>query len=269
MAKYEPVKRTDRDDETLIARIVESDGADGFGELYQKYYRRVYSICLRMFGSIEEAEDMTQNTFIHMLKKLKTFRGESALTTWMHRMTVNMCLMEFRRRKGQKEDITDDGEIPDRPDPRHKPSQHVNAIMIDRALKKLPSGYRKVFILHEIEGYEHEEIGVMLGRSSGTSKSQNHKARKAMARLIMLENDNSEKGDDMPKPAEPLTKLCNGFFLNQGIKVAEIKNEEMGKIANAIVRAGVSRGEVYELNEVRKKVIKMRSQAIFLQKQAR
>jgi RNA polymerase sigma-70 factor, ECF subfamily len=159
----------------------------GFEELYRKHYRRVYSICLRMTGNVAEAEDLTQEVFIQLNRKLGSFRGESAFTTWLHRLTVNQVLMHFRKRSVRSELTTDDGEMPDSVDPdtiNPEAMPIVDRIALENAIAQLPPGYRSVFVLHDIEGYEHEEIAKMLGCSAGTSKSQLHKARFKLRKLL-------------------------------------------------------------------------------------
>jgi RNA polymerase sigma-70 factor (ECF subfamily) len=159
----------------------------GFEDLYRKHYRRVYSICLRMTGNVAEAEDLTQEVFIQLHRKLGSFRGEAAFTTWLHRLTVNQVLMHFRKRSVKSELTTDDGEMPDSIDPdtiNPEAMPIVDRIGLETAIAQLPPGYRTVFVLHDIEGYEHEEVAKLLGCSAGTSKSQLHKARLKLRRLL-------------------------------------------------------------------------------------
>ena len=164
-----------------------SEAMSGFDELYRKHYRRVYSICLRMTGNVAEAEDLTHEVFIQLHRKLGSFRGEAAFTTWLHRLTVNQVLMHFRKRSVRSELTTDDGEMPDSVDPytiNPEAMPIVDRIGLESAIAQLPPGYRTVFVLHDVEGYEHEEIARMLGCSAGTSKSQLHKARLKLRRLL-------------------------------------------------------------------------------------
>ena len=158
-----------------------------FEELYHRHFRRVYALCLRMMGNPTEAEDMTQDVFVQLFNKIGMFRGESAFTTWLHRMTVNQVLMHFRKKSTRSELLTDEGETPIQivqgtANPNSMPV--VDRISLERALKQLPVGYRTVFVLHDIEGYEHYEIAGMLGIAEGTSKSQLHKARLKLRQLI-------------------------------------------------------------------------------------
>jgi len=158
-----------------------------FEEVYNRHHRRVYAICLRMLKNANEAEDLTQDVFIQLHRKIGSFRGDSAFTTWLHRLTVNQVLMHFRKRTVKMEKVTDEGETPVQiVKGSEKPSRMpvVDKIAIENAIKELPNGYRNVFILHDIEGFEHEEVARILGCSVGTSKSQLHKARLKLRKLL-------------------------------------------------------------------------------------
>jgi RNA polymerase sigma-70 factor, ECF subfamily len=158
-----------------------------FEEIYKRHHRRVYSLCLRMLQNSHEAEDLTQDVFIQLYRKIGSFRGDSAFTTWLHRMTVNQVLMHFRKRVVKFEKTTEEGETPVQIVPGTENTgklQIVDKIAIDNAIAQLPAGYKNVFVLHDVEGYEHEEVAVILGCSVGTSKSQLHKARLKMQRLL-------------------------------------------------------------------------------------
>ncbi|HLG15226.1 MAG TPA: RNA polymerase sigma factor [Blastocatellia bacterium] len=173
--------------EVGLTTALAGDAMSGFEDLYRKHFRRVYSICLRMTGNIAEAEDLAQEVFIQLHRKLGSFRGDAAFTTWLHRLTVNQVLMHFRKRSVRSELTTDDGEMPDSIDPvtvNPEAMPIVDRIALDIAIGQLPPGYRSVFVLHDVEGYEHEEIAKILGCSSGTSKSQLHKARLKLRRLL-------------------------------------------------------------------------------------
>ena len=183
------VAEVDRPQESDFELAKKAAGGDGkaFEELYRRHYRRVYALTLRMMGNPTEAEDMTQDVFLQLYNKIGMFRGESAFTTWLHRLTVNQVLMHFRKRGVKLEQTTDDGDTPVQivkgtEDPNRMPV--VDRIAIDRAVGKLPPGYRTVFLLHDVEGHEHEEIARMLGCSVGTSKSQLHKARMKLRGLL-------------------------------------------------------------------------------------
>jgi len=170
-----------------LAQAAASGDMDAFEMLYERHYRRVYSLCLRMVANVTEAEDLTQEVFIHLFRKLGSFRGDSAFTTWLHRLTVNHVLMHFRRRGVRLEKTTEEGEMPDQIElgtERPESMPVVDRIALDNAIAKLPPGYRSVFVLHDVEGYEHEEVANMLGVSVGTSKSQLHKARLKLRDLL-------------------------------------------------------------------------------------
>ena len=163
-----------------------------FEMIYQRYHRRTFSLCLRMTNSQTEAEDLTQEVFIQLFRKIGSFRGDSAFSTWLHRLTVNQVLMHFRRRSVKNEKTSDDGEIPEQTvhgtaNPNKMPV--IDRIALKNAIAELPNGYRNVFVLHDIEGYEHEEVARMMGISIGTSKSQLHKARLKLRGLLIKQND--------------------------------------------------------------------------------
>jgi RNA polymerase sigma-70 factor, ECF subfamily len=158
-----------------------------FEQLYARHNRRVYSLCLRMTQNPVEAEDLAQEAFIQLFRKIGSFRGESAFTTWLHRLTVNQCLMHFRKKSVKLERTTEEGDTPVQivhgtANPNAMPV--LDRIALDNALGQLPPGYRTVFVLHDIEGHEHEEIAKMLKVAVGTSKSQLHKARMKLRKLL-------------------------------------------------------------------------------------
>jgi RNA polymerase sigma-70 factor (ECF subfamily) len=169
------------------AQITGSGRTQPFEEIFQLHHRRVYSLCLRMIGNSAEAEDLTQDVFVQVFRKLGSFRGESAFTTWLHRLTVNQVLMHFRKNHVRKEQLTGDGEMPvdimiDRN--RLNRSPVLDRVALDEAIGRLPRGYRIVFVLHDVEGLDHNEIAPLLGCSIGTSKSQLHRARMRMRVLL-------------------------------------------------------------------------------------
>src|ERR671917_1150157 len=170
-----------------LTQAASSGDMAAFEELYSRHSRRVYSLCLRMTANTAEAEDLAQEVFIQLYRKLGSFRGESAFTTWLHRLTVNQVLMHFRKKGVKMEQTTEEGETPVQivtgtANPNAMPV--VDRIALDKAIAQLPPGYRTVFVLHDVEGHEHEEIARMLGCSVGTSKSQLHKARMKLRGLL-------------------------------------------------------------------------------------
>lgn len=197
------------DDRSL--QLAAAGDVTAFEEIYRSHYRRVYNQCLRMTRSTFEAEDLTQDVFIQLYRKLKTFRGESAFTTWLYRLTANVVLMHFRRTalrpEGKKNYLSD-------------PIEHENQIavpqttsILDRislqdAIQQLSPGYRAVLVLHDIEGYEHGQISKLLGCAVGTSKSQLHKARKKLRDLL-------SKGPPRLPRQRPSGCELNALILNE------------------------------------------------------
>ncbi len=170
-----------------LARLAAGGDMFSFEELYQRHHRRVYSICLRMLQNASEAEDLTQDVFIQLYRKIGSFRGDSAFTTWLHRMTVNQVLMHFRKRTVKFEKTTEEGETPVQivtGTENHRKMPIVDKIALESAIEQLPAGYKSVFVLHDVEGFEHEEVARILGCSVGTSKSQLHKARLKLRKLL-------------------------------------------------------------------------------------
>lgn len=171
----------------VLARAAAQGNLQAFETLYQRYHRRTFSLCLRMAGNQTEAEDLTQEVFIQLFRKVGSFRGDSAFSTWLHRLTVNQVLMHFRKRSVKSEKTSEDGEMPEQvvigtANPEKMPI--VDRLALDAAIAQLPPGYKKIFILHDVEGFEHEEIARRLGLSIGTSKSQLHKARMKLRGLL-------------------------------------------------------------------------------------
>ncbi|MGA1999133.1 MAG: sigma-70 family RNA polymerase sigma factor [Terriglobales bacterium] len=172
--------------------------AESFEGLYVLHKRRVYSLCLRMTGNTAEAEDLTQEAFLQLYRKIASFRGESAFSTWLHRLAVNVVLMRLRKKGLPQVSLEETLEPQQEGGPRKDIGTRDNVlagsidrINLERAIERLPPGYRMVFVLHDIEGYEHNEIAEMLGCSIGNSKSQLHKARMKLRDL--LKNSRAEK----------------------------------------------------------------------------
>ena len=173
----------------LIKRAQEGD-SEAFGALFQEHRSRIYLVCLRMTGNTAEAEDLTQDAFLQVFRKIAAFRGESAFATWLHRIAVNTVLMHFRRKpKGQVP--LDEPYESDSPKLRHEYGIRdgylvgcIDRIALARAVEQLPPGYRTIFLLHEVEGYEHQEIAEMLSCTAGNSKSQLHKAKQRFRELF-------------------------------------------------------------------------------------
>jgi len=182
-------RKAQSDSEATLVRRALAGEADAFAKLFEANRGRVYAICLRMTNNPADADDLTQEAFIQAFRKLATFRGDSALSTWLHRVAVNTALMHFRRQvvpKATLEAPTDhEGgrrELGRQDDRLH---HSLDRIALTRALDALPSGYRKIFELHEIGGYGHREIAKLLSCSIGNSKSQLHKAKQRIRECLV------------------------------------------------------------------------------------
>jgi len=175
-----------------IARAQQGDEA-AFEALFSAHKRRVYSLCLRMTGDTAEAEDLTQEAFLQLFRKISTFRGESAFTTWLHRLVVNVVLMHLRKKGLQQislDEVDSSQEEPvkrDYGDDDRRLIGSIDRLSLDRAIAALPHGYRTVFVLHDVEGYEHNEIAQIMNCSTGNSKSQLHKARLKLREHLRLD----------------------------------------------------------------------------------
>lgn len=173
---------------TPALKVVESDlsraaagDREAFERVYRAYVGRVYSICLRMVGDRAEAEEATQDVFVRLWDKLSLYRGESLFSTWLHRLAVNVVLTR-RKVHGRHSDRAASGEILELVPQREAP---VGISMdLESAIATLPEGARRVFVLHDVEGYKHEEIGTMLGITSGGSKAQLHRARLLLRKAL-------------------------------------------------------------------------------------
>lgn len=175
-----------------IVRRAQQGDPEAFATLFHAHKAKVYSLCLRMTSNTAEAEDLTQDAFLQVFRKLGTFRGDSALSTWLYRVAVNTVLMHFRkkglRQQSLDEPVNQGASSQKREHGRNddRLSGAVDRIALTRAMKELPVGYRTIFVLHEVKGYEHHEIARLLRCSVGNSKSQLHKAKVRMRELLHL-----------------------------------------------------------------------------------
>lgn len=171
----------DRTDE-LVERAQRGDVA-AFEALYRQESGRVYALCLRMAGDAGAAEELTQDVFVRVWQKLGLFRFQSAFGTWLHRLAVNVVLQKIRseKRRRNRVHVTDDLLRFDGGAPRATPGKRID---LERALATLPPGAKTVFVLHDVEGYKHEEIAEMTGTAVGTSKAQLHRARKLLRKVL-------------------------------------------------------------------------------------
>ncbi len=170
-------------EETATATDTNAEGPT-FEMLYRTHARRIYSLAYRFTGNAADAEELLQDIFLQAYRKLDSFRREAALSTWLHRLTVNRCLDHLRSRAVRQDART--GSLADeaRPQPRARASSPITRLDLERAIAQLPDGCRAAFVLHDVEGYEHREIAALLGIADGTSKSQVHKARLRLRALL-------------------------------------------------------------------------------------
>jgi RNA polymerase sigma-70 factor, ECF subfamily len=175
---------------SLVQRAQKGD-EQAFAALFQSHKKRVYSVCLLMTKDIAEAEDLTQEAFLQVFRSVSSFRGDSAFSTWLYRVAVNTVLMKLRRRKSPPIVSLDEPVSPESPSLRRDVgrvdphlSGTIDRITLRRAMQELPEGCREIFVLHEVQGYQHHEIAEMLDCSVGNSKSQLHKAKMKMRDLL-------------------------------------------------------------------------------------
>ncbi|OLE85909.1 MAG: RNA polymerase subunit sigma-24 [Acidobacteria bacterium 13_1_20CM_2_60_10] len=178
--------------EAEAIRSAQKGDAAAFEFLYQLHSRRVYALCLRMVSNPPDAEDLAQEAFLQLFRKIGTFRGESAFSTWLHRMTVNVVLMRLRKKSLPAISLEETTEPDEETGGPRKDvgaadlrlSGAVDRVNLERSIERLPPGYKTVFVLHDVQGYEHNEIAEMMGCSVGNSKSQLHKARTRLRELL-------------------------------------------------------------------------------------
>ena len=166
----------------LLARARTGD-VEAFEQLYRDHVGRVYAVCLRMTGDPSEAEEATQEAFVRAWQKLETFRGTSAFSTWLHRLTVNVVLSGFRSKHRRTSRVT----VTDRLETLEREGSGPRADLradLEWAIASLPEGARRIFVLHDVEGYKHREIAEMTGLAAGTCKAQLHRARKLLREAL-------------------------------------------------------------------------------------
>ena len=202
----------------LIKRAQEGDG-DAFAALFNAHKGRIYSVCLRMTNNAAEAEDLTQDAFLQVFRKLATFRGDSALSTWLYRIAVNTVLMRFRK-KALRQISLDEPSSQDAKTVRREYGSRddrlvgcVDRIALARAINELPDGYRTIFLLHEVDGYEHQEIAELLGCSVGNSKSQLHKAKLRIRELLGTAGKKNARTSRVASASAKATAAFNLGFL--------------------------------------------------------
>jgi RNA polymerase sigma-70 factor (ECF subfamily) len=204
--------------ESEAIRLAQRGDALAFESLYRLHSRRVYSLCLRMVaGNSAQAEDFTQDVFLQLFRKIQSFRSESAFSTWLHRLTVNIVLMRLRRKShivasieemNQEKNERDESAQPWEPGgPDLQLTGVVDRLHLERAIGQLPPGSRAMFVLHEVEGYEHEEIARMRGCTVGNSKSQLHKARVRLRRVLLESAGSAPRLSQAPELASSVIPL--------------------------------------------------------------
>jgi RNA polymerase sigma-70 factor (ECF subfamily) len=185
-----PTPRKNEAESHLVSRAQAGDEA-AFAALFQKYQRSVYSLCLRMTRASADAEDLTQDVFLLLFRKITLFRGDSAFSTWLYRLVVNAVLARLRK-QGNKNVSLEQETYPDgspiqasmgAPDPRLR--HYLDRLNLERAIASLPPTYRAVFALYVVHGYEHSEIAKLMNCSVGNSKAQLHKARRKLRAWLL------------------------------------------------------------------------------------
>jgi RNA polymerase sigma-70 factor, ECF subfamily len=206
--------------EADVVRLAQEGDTVAFERVYRLHSRKVYSLCLRMVGDPTEAEDLTQEVFLHLFRKIAMFRGDSAFSTWLHRMAVNIVLMRLRKKviaKTSLDSITNPDEESDtQPKEFGRPDLRLNGV-IDRitlqaAINELAPGYRAIFILHDVQGFKHSEIAQIFACSVGNSKSQLHKARTLLRQLLPKVPGNSTDGSRKSEPGSPAKNRLKHVF---------------------------------------------------------
>jgi RNA polymerase sigma-70 factor, ECF subfamily len=191
VSECEIAERNELPESEAIRRAQEGDSR-AFEHLYRLHSRRVYAICLRMLGNPTEAEDLTQEAFLRVFRKIHTFRGASAFSTWLHRLTVNVVLMHLRRKgllsapieEAPKAGSQDAGRKREVGGPDISLAGFIDRMNLERAIARLAWTCRTVFILHDIQGFKHREIAKMIDCSVGASKGQLHRARTQLRDLL-------------------------------------------------------------------------------------
>jgi RNA polymerase sigma-70 factor (ECF subfamily) len=203
-------KLKDVSEEDAIRLAQQGNGA-AFEQLYRRYSGRVFAVCQRIVKNDSEAEDLTQEAFLQLFRKIHTFRNEAKFSTWLYRLTTNLALMRLRKKRHPEVslDATLESEEED-PRPLVEPggpdlrlSGVVDRVNLSKAIAQLPDGYREMFIMHDVEGYEHHEIAKILGCSAGNSKSQLYKARLRLRELLQEELRSNAREKRLSAYAQP------------------------------------------------------------------
>jgi len=202
--------------EARVIQLAQRGHAGAFEHLYRLHSARVYALCMRMLRNPDDAEDSTQEVFLHVFRKIQGFRGASAFSTWLHRVAVNTVLMQLRRSKMAKAAVVENIEANDKNDmsprelgvPDLQLEGYVDRVAIENAIKQLPPRCKLMFVLYDIQGYAHSEIAKLLGCSVGNAKSQLHKARARLRKLLVRHPDRP----DLEKSAAHDSETSDGFL---------------------------------------------------------
>lgn len=177
-------------DDLALAERCRAGDFEAFETLYRQHSARLFALTVRMLGNRTDAEDLLQEVFLAAHRKLKSYRGDARLSTWLFRLATNLCLDHLRSKAARMTQATSSLDAENAAEPAEPASGPavgaVHQIDLDRAISQLPRGCRAAFLLHDVEGFEHREVASMLGISEGTSKSQVHKARLKLRRLLSV-----------------------------------------------------------------------------------
>lgn len=179
----------DRASDRALAHRASSGDDTAFAELYEMHAPRVFALCIRMSGSRTRAAELTQDVFVHIWERLRSYRGESALSSWIYRLTVNLVLSNVRgEQRRLTHEVSSDDDVDEDGARAHpgsvRPASVIEAVDLERAIAALPAGARTVFVLHDVEGYQHGEIALLTGTAEGTCRAQLHRARKLLMEAL-------------------------------------------------------------------------------------
>lgn len=196
--------------EQQAIELLKAGDTSGFESLYNLHKRRVFSLCLRLTGNHAVAEELAQEAFLLVFRRIQTFRGDSAFSTWLHRLTVNVVFMHIRKQRSRivPQFSLEDSESDDNGNASLQErlgttdpvlDRSIDRMTLEHAIRQLPPGYRIVLVLHDIEGYEHQEIANLLDCSVGNTKSQLHKARLKLRMLLTSRHSRRPKRAERPR----------------------------------------------------------------------
>jgi RNA polymerase sigma-70 factor, ECF subfamily len=167
-----------------LVRRCQSGDTEAFETLYRQHAARIYTLACRMAGSPEDGEDLLQEIFLQVYRKLGSFKGDAAIGTWMYRLALNHCLDYVRSRQAKMHKLTDTLDAETSFEPTARRDTPIARLDLERAVERLPEGCREAFVLHDVEGFDHKEVGELMGIAEGTSKSQVFKARMKLRAML-------------------------------------------------------------------------------------